>query len=532
MTRRIGGLVMLLALTQSTFAAERVEKGTILTIDLGKGTITDLKKREETALLDVNTFEIRRNETVKIEILQNLLLFTYSAKSSTTETPEFKATLEFARQVQALLALFPSGKGNVRANSVMGFDPEGFFVDIDKVLAFSDKIGPAIAMTIGSPDQLAAIKKEWADADFEATSRRLEDGYAALTKLITACSKPNTTITTDAGKAIRCNGPASLRLNVETTPLMDRHQGIASRIAEEDQSIVSGLAAIEKLSGQRSNTKDKALLTALDSDLRAHSEAVERARNRKDDLQKQLTSVLDELNPHKRAIVESETLIAMATHLSSTYGKIKDLLTLLIGVSGDLAGVGRPLSLATVPHSLKIDTAAIEVKASSKYDRFLDLATRKKRDGMVKSFAVVLKPYQPAHVSIAPALVLGFLRNPEFTVAKDGTDFKIQKTDEELTRYSAAVMINITPDKWQEPTFGGHFQLGVSPVKDAIGFFAGAGIRAQNVVSFGAGLMIQQVRKLAGGLTLDSRLDDPAKLKIDREFKRALYLHVTVEIPK
>jgi len=40
------------------------------------------------------------------------------------------------------------------------------------------------------------------------------------------------------------------------------------------------------------------------------------------------------------------------------------------------------------------------------------------------------------------------------------------------------------------------------------------------------------VRKLADGLTLDTRLDDPAKLKLDREFKRRLYLHLTVTIAK
>ena len=51
-------------------------------------------------------------------------------------------------------------------------------------------------------------------------------------------------------------------------------------------------------------------------------------------------------------------------------------------------------------------------------------------------------------------------------------------------------MLNITPDAWQEPTFGGHFQVGVSPVKDAIGVFFGAGVRAQSLFSFGAALML------------------------------------------
>ncbi len=532
MRGRICGLLLIVGLTQTTFAADRVEVGTVLSIDLAKGTITDVKRKEETGLLDVNTFTIRRNETVKIEIFQNLLLFAYEAKSSKADTAEYTATLEFAKQLQKLLALFPDKGTNLQRATIGGFDPEQFRKDVNKVLEFTDRMGQDLSASLGNAEQVATLKKDYNEADFDVRAKRIDEAYAAFTRIVLSCMEPGAAIATDRGASVLCDGPSDLDINVSYTTNWQVRQATASKLEAVKDEVKKASDNVAAATKALDETKNKSLIATRGGELDALSKTLENLKFHRDRLQAEVDKSIKDEAATVGALPSRATLASFANDMGSTYGKITQLVTALVAFSADVAGLGRPLLLATVPHSIKVDTEAIEIKASGKYDKVLDSATRKKRDAMLRKFTVVLTPHQPAHISLAPAFVLGFIRNPEFSAVKDGDTFKVQKKAEELNRYSAAVMVNITPNGWREPTFGGHFQLGVSPVKDSLGFFAGAGIKAQNLISFGAGLMLQQVRKLGAGLTMESRLTDPANLKIEKEFKRGLYLHVTVEIPK
>jgi hypothetical protein len=547
MRARACGLLLMLALTQTVNGADRVEVGTVLSIDLSRATITDVKRKEDTSLLAVNTFTIRRNETVRIEVLQNLLLFTYEAKSSKADTTEYAAALEFAKQLQALLALFPAPKANAIARVKIGaLDPDQLRKDLQTVLDFHSRLGSHLAASLGGPDQVAALKKEYQDADLEALSKRLEEAYLELVRILLVCTDPNGVLASSGGP-VRCDGSSDLDVNLAVTQRKTALTPLLAQVATLEKEGRAGELTVAALKADLERA-EAALKAAAKEPAKAKevTAKVDGLKAQVAAAQKQLDGLMfmfDRLEADRAArvkeISEAEagglakgTLGAFARDMSATQSKIGDLLTVLQAFASDVSGIGKPFVLATVPHSIQQDTETIEIKAGNKYDKYLDSATRKKRDSMLKKFDVVLKPYQPAHLSLAPAFVLGFVRNPEFTAVKDGDAFKIERKQEELNRYTLGIMMNITPDGWQEPTFGGHFQVGISPVKDSLGFFAGAGIKAQKILSFGAGLMIQQVRKLGGGLALDSRLDDPAKLKTEREFKRGLYLHVTVEIPK
>lgn len=530
-------LVALALFASDLWAADRVEKGTVLTIDLAKGVIIQSPGNGETDLADANTFTTRRNETVRVVILrQNPLLFTYEAVSEKSDTPEYAAALELGKQLQLLLALFPSsGASGIRGLSIQGVDPEQLRKDIELIRSLFDSLSADLALSLGGASQTDTLKQKYADADIEGLVRRIEGALRVMSAVVSHCDKSDETLSTDGGQPVSCTGPLALEKNADLTHDLARlrlKQAEAERygalLDEADKALIAAKADAE--AAVKGKNKAEVNRTA---------DAVKKAEGGVEILRKLKVQAETEAAAQRAALQEQRNDPALRPTLEDFARRAEAIGALLLrqldtlkAVSADVASLGTPRTVHTAPYSIQRQAITIAIGAQTKYDKFIDPDTRRKRDALLRKPKITLDPYQPAHLSVAPAFVLGFVRNPEFTAVKDGDAFKIQKKDAELTRYSAGVMVNITPDKWQEPTFGGHFQLGITPVKDALGFFFGAGIKAQGIFSFGGGLMLQQVRRLADGLSLESRLDDPAKLKLDREFKRGLYLHVTVNIPK
>jgi hypothetical protein len=534
----VTAVVCLLSHASFVFATERQDKGTVISIDAARKTLTELPSKDETALLDSNTFTFRRNETVRIDIAQNPLLFSYEASDAKSDTSEFAAALEFAKQLQALLALFPtSSASGIRAENIRGINLEQVKNDIKAVLDRMEKIGADIALSLGDASRVAELKKIYAELDIEARGRRIEEAVSAASKIVESCQQEGASLVTDAGEPISCDGPIAIGLNVNLTREVLEFKAIEAQMAElerqiDDAGIKLGEAR-DALTAAEAR-KNAGEITAAKADLLERENLLKGLRLvhgvRRSALQKKDEEIKTARKQEAGQL--HPTIFEFASRLESIGALLAMHLTTLRAVSADVALVQTPRALITIPHSIQRHTVTVSITGSPKYDKFLDSETRRRRDAQVRKFAIVLEPYQVAHLSLAPAFVLGFIRNPEFAAVKDGDAFKITKKEQELTRYTAGVMMNITPDAWQEPTFGGHFQVGISPVKDSLGFFFGAGIKTQTLFSFGAGFMMQQVRKLGDGLTLESRLDDPAKLKIDREFKPGLYLHLAVTLPK
>lgn len=530
-------LAVLTLVGSSLRAADRVETGTVLAVDVARGVIAQAPQGSETALGDSNTFTMRRNETVRIDIARhNPLLFTYEAASVKSDTAEYAAALEFAKQLQALLALFPESKGSgVRKRTVRQIDLDQLREDLEAVRELFTSLSGDLAASLGTAPQVESLKKKYAEKDVEALAKRIEAATIAISSLVSTCEQPEAALVTDDGQAISCELPLALGTNVELTGQLAAYRAKQREVeqigTERNQAAGDLVAARSDLEAAKKAKKkeDVAAKTAAIAQLEtlvAGLDSVKRAR------QLEAETMRAELEKERSNPALHPTLIEFARRVEATAALVLRQLDTLRAVNSDVAALGASRTVITVPYSLQRQTVTVSIGAQSKYDRYLEPETRRRRDSQVRKLVLVLEPYQPVRLSLAPAFVLGFLRNPEFTAVKDGDAFKIQKKDSELTRYTAAVMLNLTPHAWQEPAFGGHFQLGISPVKDSLGFFFGAGIRAQSLFTFGGGLMIQQVRRLGDGLTLESRLDDPAKLKVDREFKRGLYLHVTVSIPK
>ena len=113
-----------------------------------------------------------------------------------------------------------------------------------------------------------------------------------------------------------------------------------------------------------------------------------------------------------------------------------------------------------------------------------------------------------------------------------GSNLKIVEKTSDYTAYNVAAMLTMTPLAWAEPTFGGHVQLGVTPKKDEIALYLGAGIDLQQMISIGIGVVAQQVQVLGPGLSVGQAVDSADALKTDRRFRLGPYLHLTLRVSK
>jgi hypothetical protein len=236
-----------------------------------------------------------------------------------------------------------------------------------------------------------------------------------------------------------------------------------------------------------------------------------------------------------RAIVTSAapspTINQFITDALSIQSNVLGWGVVLRNVATAAAQVGVPRKIETRAYSTQTQTITVSVKAETRFQDFLTPEVKAQQTAGVREIKIQVDAYRAASLRPGVGFVLGFLRNPTFSTAKNGDTYKIVESDTQLTRYSVAAMLNVIPRGWDEPTFGGFFQLGVSPKNDETGFFFGAGVSAESVFTFGGGFMLQQTRQLAGGLTLSSALAKPEDLKTETVFKPAFYIHATVTLP-
>lgn len=523
MLRRVAAGVAMLLVAGPVWAADRTDKSMLLSIDLARRVIVDATRKQDTPLLDANKFTIHRDETTVIEIgQQNPLLFSYDAKNEKTDTEDYQAALAFAKQLQAFLALFPAGQGgNLDRPRVRGLDPDEFRADLKTLTDLIDGLPAGLADSLGTPEQVAALKKSYAAALVTALSARLDRAFNAMEQIANACLTGSGALKTDTGDAITCDGPALISEN----KLLVQATAKALDTADAVRRVAAQLADATSHLAEANRKKDKSAIEKITAEIAGLNKV-------KPDVDKAAESAAGEVQRRRTSQTARPTLTEFVQLALAIDERVHHHITTLHDFSANVALLHTSLTLITAPYSIQRQTITVQVKSSGKYEALIDASTRKKRDDALRKFTIELDPYQPAHLSVAPAFVIGFVRNPEFTAVKKGDAFGIQEKATDLTRYTLGAMLNITPDAWQEPTFGGHFQIGITPIKDQFGFYVGAGLRAQTVFTFGGGLMIQQVRRLSGGLTLDSKLTDPSELNTETYFKPGLYLHATVNLPK
>jgi hypothetical protein len=187
-------------------------------------------------------------------------------------------------------------------------------------------------------------------------------------------------------------------------------------------------------------------------------------------------------------------------------------------------------ALVNRDYPLNIDR--VELPKSFRAD--VDDAVKKRgwRDG---KFIFKNSPLHPVRLTAGPALVYSLLKRKEyFADKKSDTDSTLvikQKPKERLTGEMVGVMLNIIPRKWDDPFFGGSFQLGVTAGKETFGAAAGFGISVSDIFSIGVGALVQRQDRLAAGLSVGDTLQSTTDLKIEKEYKAGAYFHITTHIP-
>jgi hypothetical protein len=532
-----GGLVTAAWLMMSAaplLAAKRVGEGSTLKVNVRERTITDSSSKDVTVLLDakskqINTFELRSDDKAIIAIEDyNPILFTYEFKQGTAkDTPDYLAALGFAKELAKLISGF-SMKGRSDQMTFDGLDLDSFRRQLAQIGGFVERIPGWIRLAHGTRDEIAQLKRELREGEVAANVKQVESAYDKVQKLLNTCVQTGVLVS-DQKETVDCNESLGLVMSTQRATL---EAALAKAVAEVEQAnarLAQENQFVADISTAAPATNPPAAVTTAIDNAKGRREAaataLKQAQTRQATAEQNLTA--------ERKKAGSQTILQFLQSVKSMEFAVREQLRLLSEFGADVAEINQLKVLDTTPYSIQNQPGVLSVKARQKYDAVMSPASRAFRAEHIGDYAFEFKPYQPARLSVGGAVVMGlFIKNPEFTAEKDGEDFAIKRKDDDPAIFKVAAMLNITPAGWGEPTFGGYFQVGVTPDPDAVGIYLGSGIRAQTIFSFGAGLMLQQVKKLGPGLTLDTRLDDPAKLKTVSEFKPGLYFHFTVALPQ
>lgn len=152
------------------------------------------------------------------------------------------------------------------------------------------------------------------------------------------------------------------------------------------------------------------------------------------------------------------------------------------------------------------------------------LTHQKAHAGGLKAIVV---PRQWVHMRAGVGAIYSFLKNPEFSAAKqeDGK-FVITKTDNSYNEVSGAATLNFYSDKYWEQSVEPFAQLGYAHADDEKGILLGIGLRIYEKFTLSSGVIYQQARSLAEGQIIGTLLEKESDLKIEKNFKPALYIQV------
>jgi hypothetical protein len=477
-----------------------------------------------------NNVELRSESRLELVVEDyNPLLFEYSVKvDPPVETADFAAALEFAKVVAKLAKSTSLGADNARL-TINGFSPTDFRKTLMDIQELVPKIPGYIGRTTRDRTALDQVRTDVAAEKIEQKAKAIEQGYEQVTLLLQACLGDLPSVRVDNGDSIDCDAPFAWALS---TDRVTREKAVADANVEitalklRDLETRLKLDELKRISGASPSPTARRDMRELENKLAEHSTKLTA-----------LNTTLGEAERRRneaRAGFGNQTMRDFLNSVASLKDGVLDQVRLLRDFAQDLALVAQPTTVGEpIAYSLKDQPFALTLKSRARYEKVrgaeVDAIVRK----YVGDYLFTVHAHAPARFSVGGAAVAGlFIKNPTFTAVKEGDAFVIKRKDDDPAIFKVAAMLNITPASWKEPTFGGFFQLGITPDPDSYGFYFGTGIRAYSVFSFGGGLMIQQVRKLGPGLTMDTRLDDPAKLKTESEFKPGLYFHFTATLPK
>jgi hypothetical protein len=417
--------------------------------------------------------EVRGAQTVGVWIADpNPVLFTYTWNEITFEVnADYAAAEKAAKAFQPVIGLLGKEEaGGLGADRETVTDP--FAEAVEKLKSYVNAMPGIAAQTCGTDDDVKNAKNTvggWKLSDIQSV---IEVGYAKVRK------GDFTAFTTSGSK-----GSTDVATDVEVTSAFDR--GNKAQTAAEKKK-----AEEEKKKATEAQKQAAAAAAAAKA---------------------------DETNKRVVVFLAQENEI---TKMLTAAGKFKEAVT----------KVNVPYKLGEVAIDIKRNpTAHITVGTVKEFDTVARNCTPK-----IGDVSFPMRPYYPAHFSVGPTLVYSFVKAPKFTtkLRKDDGKYDIIRDDADYRGTNVSAMLSITPRSWSEPTLGGSFQIGLSPVKDQIGFFGGGQIRIADLIALGLGYAYQQVPKLNEGLNTSTPIVSPNELKTTPQFRGGFYLAINLTLPK
>lgn len=511
--------------------ASAADKTQYVYLSLSKDRISSDLKSDGEPMRATNKRTLGSKEEVEIWIADpNPLLFKYASKSENRDTEDHKASLAFATQLASLLARFPasSGSGDTPAGLIEGLDMGAFRTDIVTVESRMADLGKWLdaSLEAATIDDANTLRVKVDPTGLVEAANRLRTAFPSATAIWVKCLD-NRPLTDGAGGTVSCDAP------FDRVPYVFRRQLQLQRLVAQDD-LMRALRERAALEAERV----RIAAAPATGDLAAATARVATADRSVTTLQQRTTALDAQIVEADRAVAAAEadaiggqTIRSFVNTIVPAREEVLRDATTLESFARDLAGFMKPRKLATWQYSLQTQKITVQITAETKYDAFLSPQGKELRNSRVKDIVVELSPHRAASLRPGVAFVLGLIENPTFSTKKEGEVYRIVQDSTEITRYDVAAMLNIVPRGWDEPTFGGFFQVGVSPKKDATGFFLGAGISTESLFTFGFGVMMQQVRRLGPGINLETLITKPEELKTVTRFKKGLYVHATVALP-
>ena len=283
--RRVAGalVVSLVVMTTSptALAADRTTHATLLQVNVADAAIVELPSNSKSKLLDVNEFEMRKAETVTIDIVDNNpLLFTYEADVTETETEQHKTAAEFAKVLAALMSGFKSGGGADGAILVEGLNFSALRGRLQALSMSMNGIGPQISKSLGTPADIESMKGTVRSWNISGLTSGLVDDLQKVAVIAGKCLA-GSTLTTNTDITLTCTSaledaeqpPDTLR---KLRELREQSQKEAAARAAEQQMLAARDAAPRPSSdGARTGTwaeghADQAAPPGKRSNRRAH----------------------------------------------------------------------------------------------------------------------------------------------------------------------------------------------------------------------------------------------------------------------
>jgi hypothetical protein len=527
-----------LCLAQPLDAKEYRLEGSTLAIRVSSGEIVNNGGKAVATLKEQPTYLLRNGDTVSILVSDyNPLLFTYKVEVTAAESEQHKTAASFARSLLEVTAPFNTTKAaGARSLTLVveGLDLNAFIGRLQALDRYMRELPGELDLATGTDDDIATLKKDVAAWHVQQLADALERDSEAVSSIVGKCLMKASLSSSQPG--VTCLYP----LDAEPASAVTNATDIAAENRAADKPAAQKRAEVARAAARQAAAKAPAGESGRSEPAVISDQQPPRpgtaapAPVSPPPGPTPAPPAGAPIAPAPRGI---QTLGDFVTQANSLKADILASLALLKEFAADTAALNKAKDIGcdTKPscvYSLDDRTITITVGAATKYQEFMSKETKTVRDRSLGKHTLHLSAYSPVSLGVAPAFVLLFLHSPTFRAVKSGDHLVIQSDDPQLTGYNVAAMLTITPRAWSEPTFGGQFQLGVSPTKDKVGFYLGAGIHVQELFTFGGGVTWQQSKRLTDGLTVGQTIGSPDDIRTTNEFKPGFYFHITTNIKK